>query len=66
MPQGTFPVADVNVVNATALQQLITLQSPGTMISVGNPGGPVVFSTYGSPIIPVLAGGVPRSVVGQN
>lgn len=51
--------------NATALQQPITLSADGRLIIVGNPGGPFVFIDHGNAILPMLAGFFPASVI-QN
>ena len=44
MPQS--PLA-VNVTNASPLQAPITLQTTGSKITVGNPGGPIVYASRG-------------------
>jgi len=62
MPQNPPALADVQAVNATPLQEVINL-SAGSMIAVGNPGGPVVFTNSGEAMVPSLNAGAPRSIV---
>lgn len=52
----------VSPVNSSALQVPITLQSPGSMVTVGAPGGPVIFSSYASLVVTALGGSASRGV----
>lgn len=63
MPQGLIPNATVRVVNSTALQEPISLQATGSQITIGAPGGPVIFANPLQPIVPGLSGSIPRSAV---
>lgn len=49
-------------VTSSALQVPITLQNNGNLVTVGAPGGPVIFSGDQGYIIPALAGRVPRNI----
>lgn len=48
--------------NVSALQEPISLQFTGNLITVGAPGGPVVFANPSAYIIPGLAGNSTRGV----
>lgn len=64
MPQNVVPLAiPVAPVNVTALQEAINLNAAGTLVAVGNPGGPVVFAAFGSYIVPGLSGQALNTVV---
>jgi hypothetical protein len=64
MPQNNNPVLTVRPVNASGLQEPISLGT-GNLIGIGSPGGPVIFTNYGAMIVPALFGNsVPGSVVG--
>lgn len=56
----------VQVVNGSALQEQINLSTWGNLTTVGNPGGPVVFSAYGAPILTAISGAFPNTVVSAN
>ena len=62
MPQDLIPIATVRPVNPSGVQEQINL-GVNSLVIVGNPGGPVVFSNYGAMIVPALSGGVPRTIV---
>lgn len=53
-------------IGSSPLQAPITLSNPGSMISVGNPGGPVVFATLGVPIIAGITRSFPSNLVGAT
>jgi hypothetical protein len=66
MPQGLVPLAiPARPVNPSGLQEQINLGA-GSLVAVGNPGGPIVFANFGQMIVPALFGGIPRSVVGGH
>jgi hypothetical protein len=52
-------------VNPSGFQEQINLGA-GSVVAVGNPGGPVVFANFGQFIVPALCGSIPRSVVGGH
>jgi hypothetical protein len=66
MPQGLVPLAiPARPVNPSGFQEQINLGA-GSVVAVGNPGGPVVFANFGQFIVPALCGSIPRSVVGGH
>ena len=60
-----YPPA-ITILNSSALQQPITLQCMGNLVTVGAPGNPVTYSSYGlifgQYIIPALANSAGRTI----
>lgn len=64
MPQtaSNFTVGPVNVTGNQVPFQL----GAGNLVSIGSPGGPVIFTHYGALVVPSLFGSAPASVVGDR
>ncbi len=52
----------ISIENASPLQEQINLQSAGNYVTVGAPGGPVIFATFGRYIITALANSPARTI----
>lgn len=59
MPQSPIALAPTK---SSPLQEPISLQATGNYITIGAPGGPVVFADPGRYIVPGLAGSIPRNI----
>ena len=64
MSQNRISQLVTAAVNASGLQQPVTLSTGGNLTLVGNPGGPLVFARLGAYLLPGLGNGYPRGVTG--